>query len=243
MNRDKHILLELAEIAPTLAAAEKTMPYSVPDGYFDRMADSIVSKVLLQDAAESGPLPTMQVPEGYFEQLPQVILSRIKAQEGKIELQQIAPVLASLEKRNPYSVPAGYFEQLNPMTSRQTEAASAKPAGIFTSKIWLRVAAAVLLLLSAFTVWKMSGQTKSGDAPAEITLKPADSVMLHQSLAAIDDTSLSSYFTDMGVAQEVKSVGIMLETEKFEQALSSFSESELETQLSENPVPANESGI
>jgi hypothetical protein len=243
MNRDPYIQSELNETAPALSSLDRNMPYSVPAGYFDTLADGIVEKVLLADGNEQYQGATMAVPEGYFDQLPDLILGRIKAEEGSLELQNVAPVLASLEKRTPYTVPAGYFEQLDPWAFRKADANGAKTVRLSPGKMMLRVAAAIVLLLSAFIVWKMSGQTKSGDAPAEITLKPADSVMLHQSLAAIDDTSLSTYFSDLGVAQEVKSVGIMLETDNIEQALSSFSESDLETQLTENPVPANESGI
>lgn len=243
MNRDPYIQSELNETAPMLASLSNSMPYSIPAGYFDTLTDGIVEKVLLADGNEKYQGPAMAVPEGYFDHLPDLILGRIKAEEASLELQDVAPVLASLEKRNPYTVPAGYFEQFEAMPSVQQEAIKARTVQIFSGKMMLRVAAAIVLLLSAFMIWKMSGQTKSGDAPVEITLKPADSVMLHQSLAAIDDTSLSTYFNDWGVAQEVKSVGIMLETDNIEQALSSFSESELETQLTEIPAPAIESGI
>lgn len=243
MNRDPNIQSELNEIAPVLAAQTRMMPYAVPVGYFDHVADMIVDKVLLLDGSEQDTATSMQVPEGYFDQLPQVILGRIKAQEGAFELESVAPVLAGLEKQNPYRVPTGYFEQLDPLAFRHTATAASRPIRLFSGKTMLRVAAAVILLLSAFWIWKMSGQTKTGDAPAEITINKADSMVLQQSLAAIDDTSLSTYFSDLGVAQETKSVGIMLETENIEQALSSFSESELETQLKENPMPASESGI
>jgi hypothetical protein len=243
VNRDPYIQSELNETAPMLASLSSSMPYSVPAGYFDTLTDGIVENVLLADGNEKYQGPAMAVPEGYFDQLPDLILGRIKAEEASLELQDVAPVLASLEKRNPYTVPAGYFEQLDPRAFRQEDAIGAKTVRIFSGKMMLRVAAAIVVLLSAFLVWKMSGQTQSGDAPVEITLKPADSIILHQSLAAIDDTSLSTYFSDLGVDQEVKSVGIMLETNNIEQALSSFSEAELETQLTENPAPATESGI
>jgi hypothetical protein len=243
MNRDPNIQSELNEIAPVLASQSWVMPYAVPVGYFDHVSDVIVEKVLLLDGNNQHTSTSMQVPEGYFDQLPQVILDRIMVEEGALELENVAPVLAGLEKRNPYNVPNGYFEQLNPMAFTEAATAPAKPIRLFSGKTMLRVAAALLLLLSAFLVWKMSGQTKSGDAPAEITINKADSMVLQQSLAAIDDTLLSTYFNDLGVAQETKSVGIMLETENIEQALSSFSETELETQLKENPVPASESGI
>ena len=59
--------------------------------------------------------PGYTVPAGYFENLAAQILSRIKAlntNDPKEELGYLSPMLANLEKTNPYRVSPGYFQGL-----------------------------------------------------------------------------------------------------------------------------------
>ncbi|MEO7728381.1 MAG: hypothetical protein ABIS45_14095, partial [Burkholderiales bacterium] len=52
------------------------------------------------------------VPEGYFNSLPSVMLAKVKSMEQGDELKVIAPVLENISRQMPYSIPAGYFENL-----------------------------------------------------------------------------------------------------------------------------------
>ena len=54
-----------------------------------------------------------QVPDGYFDGLAASILAKIKSMEGTVqsELEELSPLLASISKRTPYSVPSSYFEE------------------------------------------------------------------------------------------------------------------------------------
>jgi hypothetical protein len=62
---------------------------------------------IIPGAAWPGLAPTFgEVPGGYFEQLPAKIMQ-------KIELEEIAPLLAEVPKTFPLSAPEGYFEQLS----------------------------------------------------------------------------------------------------------------------------------
>lgn len=62
------ILKELNEMGSPLAGMPRRMPYSVPDGYFDGMADAALR------SARTG-----NVPAGYFEALPAAMLQAAKA--------------------------------------------------------------------------------------------------------------------------------------------------------------------
>jgi hypothetical protein len=56
------------------------------------------------------------VPAGYFEGLADQILNRIKALEAsnaKDELSYLSPFLSNISKEMPYSVPAGFFQDLS----------------------------------------------------------------------------------------------------------------------------------
>lgn len=58
--------------------------------------------------------PVFSVPEGYFEGLAATISAKIKTGESvgaEAELRELSPLLASLPKAMPYSVPPLYFEQ------------------------------------------------------------------------------------------------------------------------------------
>lgn len=81
-----------------------------------------VSHHILQELTELGsPLPHTPVtpfgglPVGYFESLPELILSRAKAMEeedAREELALLSPLLSQVPRVNPYTIPSGYFEEL-----------------------------------------------------------------------------------------------------------------------------------
>lgn len=55
-----------------------------------------------------------EVPAGYFDQLPGIMLERVRTRVGETvreELNALSPLLAGMEKRMPYEIPQGYFEE------------------------------------------------------------------------------------------------------------------------------------
>lgn len=75
-----------------------------------------IAAELLELDSSLGPglLPAYEVPAGYFDGLAQELLRRVKALDaGSVqeELAHLSPLLSQLERRNPYQVPAGYFEE------------------------------------------------------------------------------------------------------------------------------------
>ena len=92
MESSNEILTELLEIAPFLGRTGvfKT-PYDIPTGYFEDFADIIMYRIRF-DAAGFGETEGISAPE---------------------EIAEISPLLAGLKNKNPYQVPAGYFEGLD----------------------------------------------------------------------------------------------------------------------------------
>jgi hypothetical protein len=122
MENNINILNELREISPVVAALDKTMPYAVPDGYFEGLNLRILLTIATFEKQGADPAvnipkePVYTVPEGYFEDLAGHILNRIKAgttRNSTEELELLSPLLSQSEKKMPYSAPSGYFGELS----------------------------------------------------------------------------------------------------------------------------------
>jgi hypothetical protein len=81
MSQQNEILQELEAWQSPLAKLPRTMPFMVPDGYFNRLPAEI------SGALDQGDLTVyrsrrqpFEVPEQYFEQLPAMILSKVRAE-------------------------------------------------------------------------------------------------------------------------------------------------------------------
>ncbi|OQP50929.1 hypothetical protein A4H97_03640 [Niastella yeongjuensis] len=96
-------------------------PYQVPQGYFEGFADTVLQRVKQEE--ETTLSPTLQqannnpyqVPADYFNNLPAIILDRVQSpatENAKEELDIVSPLLGQIGKKMPFSMPAGYFEEL-----------------------------------------------------------------------------------------------------------------------------------
>lgn len=130
--RDK-IIAELLEIAPFLGrTAFLRAPYAVPVGYFTSFTGMLIQRVRLE---------TELVPEIGTRQ----------------EIAEISPLLAGLQKKNPYSLPAGYFETWKvPFPESEKKPAKLMKMGARTRVIRYAAAASVVALLgiAVFTITK-----------------------------------------------------------------------------------------
>jgi hypothetical protein len=108
MKRSDDILNELNELSPLLAGIDCKNVFSVPEGYFNTVADTVL--VCVNAVAPSNHTES-DVPAGYFDTLASNILGKINGTVAN-ELSEIAPFLAGIKKENPFKVPKNYFEQL-----------------------------------------------------------------------------------------------------------------------------------
>ena len=115
MGNSEEILNELKELSPLLAGMDRTHPFTVPAGYFDRLDAAIIGRVLATVPPGTGRANIQSLPEGYFEGLGDSIMARIRAiypndftQEGE----NIPALLEPLRKINPFRVPGDYFDRL-----------------------------------------------------------------------------------------------------------------------------------
>jgi hypothetical protein len=113
MENKNNNIEELKDIAPAVANLGNHNLYSVPYGYFDFVADSILNFIKLSEIREINPY---SVPKGYFDLLADSIVRRIKlntSNEIYDELSEIAPLLTTVNRKNIYSLPDNYFEKVS----------------------------------------------------------------------------------------------------------------------------------
>lgn len=224
MKPEENILLELQELAPTLANGSVQIPYALPEGYFETFP------LLMLDLV--APAPQNAVPEGFFDSFPELMLQKLRANEVTEETAGIAPLLNSIPKAMPNHVPADYFSQLKPSAAVQTTQVIA-----IRRKVWMQVAAAVAILLAAFSIWQWS-QSNNGQQDNQVVSVP-DTLSIPTDisiqLAMIEDGAIESAFKSTGQSIEASNSLYYLETDNFEEALKDISVDEISEQLAETP--------
>lgn len=101
MKEVNEIIQELNELGSPLAAMPRTMPYSVPDGYFDQLPGDIwggIADEQLMLELDGNDMP-LQAPEGYFDSLPLKMLQAAKAGDAH---EQATAVPNRQRKLRPY---------------------------------------------------------------------------------------------------------------------------------------------
>jgi hypothetical protein len=155
MSQNANILQELRELESSLANQPAQPVFSVPEGYFDGLAETVMRRLKAFEATDvveelsylsprlneiSREMP-YEVPSGYFEELNEKAWSIIeKNRTAHAELSELSPLLAGLKKQMPYEVPQGYFENSVPAGKVVT----AKVVSI-SSRSWFKFAAAAIV--------------------------------------------------------------------------------------------------
>ncbi len=186
MKDGEHTRQELKGISPLLAGISNNMLNEIPDGYFNDLSERILAKILENPVY----LPAIQLPfsapVGYFESLPHTILKKIKAGNAGAEemnrseeLDEIAPILAFVSKRNVYSVDENYFDKWkwDFVSSKEKS-----PAKIISFPQWAQylVAASVFVIIAisaVFYVGNKSLPAQAGNSFAEEVQKLPDSAI------------------------------------------------------------------
>jgi len=89
METSNEILTELLEIAPFLGKEGiSRVPYALPQGYFEGFPGILMNRIQNGDAGFQEP-------------------------ENDLEIAEISPLLAGLQKKTTYQVPPGFFESLD----------------------------------------------------------------------------------------------------------------------------------
>src|SRR5664279_3741443 len=103
METKNDILNELRSLSPLIAGMNKINVFSVPEGYFDSISETVLACLPEENRIFNLPQikQTPDVPEGYFDQLAGSILDKIKAtQTARDEIRNLSPLLHGIQSRN-----------------------------------------------------------------------------------------------------------------------------------------------
>src|SRR3954465_14980045 len=99
MQTSVDILNELRELSPLLAGMEKTNVFTVPEGYFEGLADHVLGMCKAEMPSIINDFSKQEhgeVPAGYFDNLADNIMAKIKAAQNETaadELRDLSPAL------------------------------------------------------------------------------------------------------------------------------------------------------
>jgi hypothetical protein len=184
MNPQEHtdVLLELSQMGSSLAGLNRSMPFSVPDGYWAQCSAGALAAAHTHELELScGRRMPYNMPEAYFEQLPGRMMTSV--------LPQAAPH---------QQVPEGYFDQL-PATLmarlRQEEEQPVQPKArtidFKPARIRMRwAAAAVLLAVMGLGIYQSS--------------QPSPEQALQSQLAQVDGTMISNYIQETALESSLQ---------------------------------------
>lgn len=219
---------ELEMLSPLLANVPKSLPLSVPPDYFGQLSQQILQNITgtprqAQPAMEEIPsvltdMPKvfpMSAPDGYFDQLSAAVMARIAdedrtalpATEASEELATLSPFLAQMPKTMPFSIPAGYFDQLSATVMADMPDASAPVAKPIIRRMDARryfkwaVAACLIALVSVSTLLFTRENYHAASA-------------MEKSLANVSDQEIMEYLqshTDAFDREELASYGPLVE--------------------------------
>lgn len=169
MTKRTPIQDELDGLGSLLADHTPQNSYSVPDGYFEGLADQILLKVkkitseISQDSILNSisNMPPFTVPSGYFNGLEERLMDGIRKhpdyQTSREEIAQLSPLLENMSREMPYEAPHKYFENL----SAQKEKKETKVVSMSFRRTWIRYAAAAVMVgvvaVSALMMIKPNG--------------------------------------------------------------------------------------
>ena len=175
MTTRNTILNELKDLDSSLGNYSPQNIYTVPNGYFEGLPTQILNRIRALEAANAkeeleclSPLLSngvskempYSVPAGFFQNLSDDILDKVSdradylgkslGQTSEQEIEKLSPLLSSLKNKNPYSAPAGYFENLQTKVNRQSsdslgEKKETKVISL-TRRRWYRLAVAAAVI-------------------------------------------------------------------------------------------------
>lgn len=114
MEKKSDILKEINEISPLIAGLPRHNVFTVPDGYFESLYETIESTVGLQEViGEAHSHPSPEIPSGYFDNLSTNILKRIKQSEAPADEPLHFLFVEEQGKKNVFEIPEHYFDDLS----------------------------------------------------------------------------------------------------------------------------------
>lgn len=233
MENRKIILEELQAVAPLVAETSPAKLYAVPEGYFASFPTIIAEKIRLEEILAQAAAPVYEVPDGYFTVFPGEILSRIQTNHAvRTELDEVAPLLNTIDKETPYQIPEKYFAQADFAHLGRYQQPQAKVVSLRLARRWMQYAAAALV-----TGVLVTGAFLYTDNPANIEEAAYKTIDLSSELNKVSETELANYLDNPEHAA-VANTGTVLTSEEIltdvKNNLQQLSDEELKQYLTDN---------
>ena len=210
MNEENKILEELREISSILASVEKKNVFTVPENYFENLAEKISLHTFLHETKKSQAENLQSVPAGYFDTLSSEILTKIKREEE--ENAEESTLLSSLKDKNVFTVPEGYFDNLSENIISKIDRPAAKVIPISSAKSWWKYAAAAVvtgvIVVSSLQIFYRSPDmtknhtavTQSSDLPDYIqsSFQYKTAQQLDEGIASLSPDEIAKYLENNG---------------------------------------------
>ncbi len=238
MQNRQTILQELQEITPAVATISNRNVYSVPPGYFDGLAGEVLAMIHMESLPVSMPY---SVPQGYFNSFADTVMQKILMQSNPAEhsetyqeLEEIAPLLNTINKGNIYSVPENYFKQFSVNINISQPQVKAKVVSINRNKAkWITyLAAACVTGILAIGAFWFKNSTQTQPPPVNV----------EKGIAGLSDDEINNYLNEHpSSGTEVTPAVIEQEVPDVQPIIKNLSTEEIQQYLDENSNPGEKS--
>lgn len=165
------------EGVPTSLPAMLTTPLTVPNGYFESLDPmAAIRKTEARQEATSEEISeetfevTHQAIHGASIPDPGILFNAGASTDAASELAALSPLLSSLGKQMPFSIPADYFSSLGPQLTAITHTKETGRVVSMGSRTWVRYAAAAVVtaLVAISSLVYLNRGNDTGDHSAEL---------------------------------------------------------------------------
>jgi hypothetical protein len=241
MSNRNTIQDELNELNSGLNPNSNNTPYSVPEGYFEGLATSVLAKIkgetpvsATEEIAQLSPLLAgisrklpYSIPDDYFQ-------SNIEGLKAFTSESEESLVLSFIDKEMPYEVPAGYFANVPEQVLEKVSNRGAKVVPMMKRK-WVRLAVAAMatgiIAISGITYFNNKGTNEPAVDPVAKVLKKTSTQELNDFIKS----------TVVDVTTPVTAQSSPSKTEK--KLFDDVSDKELDAFLNQVPTDADEIDI
>lgn len=194
------------KVAPTLAAIERTNPFSVPERYFDEMQQQLQSRMRIAQFDNEDLY--FNLPDNYFEKLESKVTSVIKLEH-----------LKEISDSQAFSIPENYFETLEEKIKAKVESEVLKTSQPKVKRLFYNwktyAAAASITAIISFGIYFNS---KNNNLDAQIAKLPADEIVEYLQLYS-DAGDAPIIIKNLGTEFNISELGPDVTEQEIEQYL------------------------
>jgi hypothetical protein len=222
-----------------LNSVQEINVYTVPEGYFNNLADGIMSSIHLEAIKPLAQQVSYSVPDRYFEDLSATILARVQAIPGALSSPAdtaTTDFLSTIGKRNVYEAPAHYFDELPAqLVNRVNSSAKTKVVSLRTvTRNWLSYASAAavagIMVVGAFMF------TDNNQQSASSYYNGFTNIDVKKGVSTLSESEIDTYLTAHPSLFEIPAPVRPVESD-IQRSIKNISEEEITGYLQDNWEP------